>query len=107
MAQTPPFSLAYATAVKGHLRAIESKYHGTIQSAIESQLIHEPDVETRNRKPLKRPIEFGADWELRCGPDNRFRVFYQVRADDREGHILAIGVKERSRLFFGGKEFDG
>ena len=80
--------------MKPHLRAIEPKYHSVIQSEIEAQLLHEPDVETRNRKPLKRPIAFGADWELRLGTDNRFRV-------------LAVGVKERNRLFFGGAEFEG
>jgi len=26
---------------------------------------------------IKRPIAFGADWELRLGPKNRFRVFYR------------------------------
>src|SRR5437879_7660602 len=75
MAKKHPFALVYADEVKPHLRAIEPKYHSVIQSEIEKQLLHEPDVETRNRKPLKRPIAFGADWELRFGPDNRFRVF--------------------------------
>jgi hypothetical protein len=78
-----------------------------IQSAVESQLLYDPDVETRNRKPLKRPIVFGADWELRLGPENRFRVFYQVRTERREVRVLAIGVKDRNRLFFGGEEFVG
>jgi hypothetical protein len=95
----------YADELKDHLRAIESKYHSLIQSTIEVQLLHEPDVENRNRKPLKRPTAFGADWELRLGPDNRFRVFYQVNAESREVRVLALGVKERNRLYFGGKEF--
>jgi hypothetical protein len=106
MAKKQPFTLVYAEVVKEHLQAIEAKYHSVIQSAIESQLLHEPEVETRNRKPLTRPIEFGADWELRLGPDNRFRVFYEVQADTRRVHILAIGVKVRSRLFFAGEEFE-
>jgi hypothetical protein len=103
MAKKPPFVLAYADEVKDHLRAIES--NSLIQSMIEVQLLHEPDVENRNRKPLKRPIAFGADWELRLGPDNRFRVFYQVNAESWEVRVLALGVKERNRLYFGGKEF--
>jgi hypothetical protein len=70
-------------------------------------LLFDPDVETRNRKPLKRPIAFGADWELRLGPDNRFRVFYQVNAERQEVRILAVGVKDRNRLFIGGEEFEG
>jgi hypothetical protein len=102
-----PFLLIYADEVKGHLRAIETKYHSEIESTIGDQLLYEPDAETRNRKPLKRPIAFGADWELRLGPDNRFRVFYQVKLESHEVRILAVGVKDRNRLFFGGKEFIG
>jgi len=107
MAKEPPFQLVYADEVHEHLEAIQTKYHSLIQSEIEDQLLFEPEVETRNRKPLKRPTSFGADWELRLGPKNRFRVFYQVNVEDSEVRILAIGVKERSRLFFGGKEFKG
>jgi hypothetical protein len=107
MAKKPVFALLYAEEVKQHLHAIETKYHSLIQSAVETQLLHEPDVETRNRKPLKRPITFGADWELRLGPDNRFRVFYQVNAERREVRVLAVGVKDRSRLLIGGEEFEG
>jgi len=105
MPEKQPFALVYADEVKDHLRAIEAKYHSAIQSGIESQLPHDPDAETRNRKPLMRPIEFGAEWELRLGPNNRFRVFYQVHTENREVLILAIGVKDRNRLYFGGKEF--
>ena len=98
--------MVYAHDVKAHLKAIESKYHAGIRSGIESQLPHEPEEETRNRKPLKRPIAFGAEWELRLGPGNRFRIFYRVVADAGEVQVLALGVKERSRLFFGGEEFE-
>src|SRR5688572_14556961 len=98
MAKKPPFTLVYAEEVKDHLLAIEAKHHPVIQSAIEIQLIYEPNVETRNRKPLKRPIAFGADLELRCGPHNRFRVFYQVNEESHEVRILAVGVKDRDRL---------
>ncbi len=107
MVEKLSFALVYADEVKEHLRAIETKYHSLISSEVEAQLRHDPDVETRNRKPLKRPISFGADWELRLGPRNRFRVFYQVNADSREVHILAVGVKDRNRLFFAGEEFEG
>ena len=107
MAKKPPFVLVYADEVKEHLRAIATKHLSLIQSEIETQLLHEPDVETRNRKPLKRPIAFGADWELRLGPDNRFRVFYHVHADKHEVRVLAVGLKDRNRLLIGGEEFAG
>lgn len=106
MPKKQPFTLVYGEELKEHLRAIESKHHSLIQSEIESQLLHEPDVETRSRKPLKRPIAIGADWELRLGPENRFWVFYQVNAENHEVRVLAIGVKDRNRLFFGGEEFE-
>ena len=44
------------------------------------------------------------DWEIRFGPKNRFRVFYEVNQERDEVHILAIGVKIGNRLFIGGKE---
>jgi mRNA-degrading endonuclease RelE of RelBE toxin-antitoxin system len=107
MARKPTFNIVYADEVKGHLRAIETKYHALIGSEIEGQLLFEPDLENRNRKPLKRPILFGADWELRLGPDNRFRVFYQVDNDTLKVRVLAIGVKDRNKLLIGGEEFEG
>jgi uncharacterized GH25 family protein len=107
MARKQRFALVYADEVKAHLRAIETKYHALIQSEIEAQLFHEPNVETRNRKPLKRPSTFGADWELRLGPKNRFRVFYQINAEGHQVRILAVGVKDRNRLLIGGEEFEG
>ncbi len=40
-------------------------------------------------------------------PDNRFRVFYQVKAESREVRVLAVGIKHRNRLLIGGEEFAG
>jgi hypothetical protein len=48
----------------------------------------------------------GARWELRLGPDNRFRVFYRVEAEARRVRILAIAVKERNRIFLAGEEVE-
>jgi hypothetical protein len=104
MVRTPTWALVYDPEVKGHLAAIDTKHHGLIRAAIEEQLQFTPDTETRNRKPLKRPVEFGADWELRFGPDNRFRVFYAMDPERWEVQVLAIGVKEGNRLSIGGEE---
>jgi hypothetical protein len=106
MAKKLPFALVYADEIKEHLRAIDAKYHSLIRSEVETQLRFEPEVETRNRKPLKRPILLGAQWELRLGPDNRFRAFYQVNAADRSVRVLAIGIKDRDRLFIGAEEME-
>ena len=84
-----------------HLQVIDRKYHLLIRRTIETQLQFEPNVETRNRKPLKRSVEAGADWELRFGPDNRFRVFYSVEQENRQVFILAIGIKRGNLLIIG------
>jgi mRNA-degrading endonuclease RelE of RelBE toxin-antitoxin system len=104
MKERPAYSLKYARATVDHLRAIEPKYHSLIREAIEQQLRFEPDHETRNRKRVGQPNSIDAEWEIRFGPDNRFRVFYTVDPEEREVEILAIGVKDRNRLFIGGEE---
>jgi hypothetical protein len=106
MAKKQPYVLIYDPEVGGHLAAIESKYHSLIRTTIEEQLRFEPETSTRNRKQLERPIDLAARWELRLGPHNRFRVFYRVDAEQRQVRILAIGVKERNRLFLGGEEVE-
>ena len=99
-----PFFLVYAPVVHDHLAAIDAKYDSLIRAETEEQLTYEPDVETRNRKPVRTPAAFHAEWELRFGPNNRFRVFYQIHQERREVRIVAVGVKDRNRLLVGGEE---
>lgn len=106
MAKKKPFTLIYDTEVANHLDAIEPKYHSLIRETIEQQLQFEPLVRTRNRKPLERPIDLAGRWELRLGPNNRFRVFYRAHAELREVRVLAVAVKEGNRVFIAGKEVD-
>ena len=106
MARKEPFDLVYDTEVSEHLRAIESKYHAQIRKTIEDQLSHEADTETRNRKTLEPPAPFEATWEIRFGPNNRFRVFYVVEEESHEVQIVAIGVKKGNSLIGGGQEID-
>jgi mRNA-degrading endonuclease RelE of RelBE toxin-antitoxin system len=105
MSRADKFELGFAPEVVDHLAAIERKHHRLIQKTLDEQLSHAPDAETRNRKPVERPAPVEATWELRFGPGNRFRVFYEVDDVEHVVWILAIGVKERDRLWFGGEEF--
>jgi mRNA-degrading endonuclease RelE of RelBE toxin-antitoxin system len=100
------FTLVYAPIVSEHVRSIDRKYHSLLRETIEQQLTYEPVNETRNRKSLQRPVEFGATWEIRFGPNNRFRVFYDVDETERRVTILAIGVKEGNHLTIGGEEIE-
>ena len=68
--------------------------------AVGEQQTHEPAVETRNRRPMRRnPL---APWELRIG---ELRVYYEI-VEDPEAlvTILAVGVKQRDRILVAGKE---
>lgn len=101
-----PYELIYDRQVGEHIANLGRKHHSLIRRRIAAQLSHEPDVETRNRKPLLRPSVLGSAWELRLGPENCFRVFYRTDHATRQVHILAVGVKIGHRLFIGGEEFD-
>jgi mRNA-degrading endonuclease RelE of RelBE toxin-antitoxin system len=104
MARRQAYTLAFAAEVTSHLRAIDAKHRSLIREKIGEQLRFKPVAETTNRKPLRQPAPFRATWEIRFGPDNRFRVLYDI---DQEAHvvqIMAIGEKQRERLFIGGEE---
>jgi len=106
MAKRPKFTLTFAPEAIEHLDRIESKYHGLLRRTIKEQLTDAPTDETKNRKPLEPPAPFDASWELRCGPKNRFRVFYEVDSVALQVLILAIGIKDRNRLLIGEEEYE-
>jgi mRNA-degrading endonuclease RelE of RelBE toxin-antitoxin system len=99
------FDLIFAPEVVEHLDMVERKLHRLIRRQIRFRLTSEPEKETRNRKPLDVPGPYGAQWELRFGPGNRFRVFYEVNSDTRTVRILAVGVKDRNSLRIGPEEY--
>lgn len=106
MSPRQPYTLIYAPVTREHLKYIDKKHYSLIRNTIEERLSYEADVQNRNRKPLKRTAFEEATWELRFGPDNMFRVFYDVHVNNQEVHILAIGTKMRDKLFVGGEEID-
>lgn len=72
-------------------------YHrGKVLEAIETQLVSEPAIPTRNRKPLVNLIPpWTADppiWELRVGD---YRVFYDVSDEESVVYVRAIRRKPR------------
>ena len=92
--------------MKEHLRVIEVKYHSLIRQQIADQLLFQPCVETRNRKPLRPPAAFSAQWEIRFGPENRFRVPSDVDEAKHQVQILAIGEIDRDRLLVAGERVE-
>ena len=106
MARKKHFELIYPPILFQQLKYIDAKYYSLIRKSIETQLLNDPDVETINRKPLKRPVAFGAKWEIRFGPANRFRVFYRIDHEHHQVILLAIGEKRGNRLFLGEEEVE-
>jgi hypothetical protein len=100
------YLLRYDPVVLAHVAALPKKFHRLIQKEIEAQLLHEPLVETTNRKPLRQPAAFAAAWELRLGPNNGIRVFYRATSKSRLVRILAVGEKRGERLYIAGEEFE-
>lgn len=99
------YVLSFAPEAVEHFDSIELKHHNGLRRTIHEQLAYTPTRETRNRKPLEPPAPFDAAWELRCGPNNCFRVFCEVDAGLQVVRVLAIGVKDRNRLIVEGMEY--
>jgi mRNA-degrading endonuclease RelE of RelBE toxin-antitoxin system len=70
-----------------------------IIDAIQTQLLYEPIVETKNR--FRRNPPDIAEWELRVGV---FRVFYNVDELVEIVSIERIGKKPNNSVFFRGQE---
>lgn len=78
-----------------YYRAFERKL---IIDEIAVQLVDQPDIETHNRKRLRdNPI---ARWELKVG---KFRVFYEIDADEQLVTVVSVGHKEHNVLYIRGK----
>jgi len=94
-----PYRIEFSPEAVDHLDGLTARQRSTVLDAIERQLLHEPRVETRQRKPLRpNPV---AEYRLRVGD---LRVYYDVR--DAIVVIKAVGVKLRKRVLVGGKEIE-
>lgn len=78
------------------LRAIPMHIRRAIAAAIDEQLIHQPTLITRNRKPLPGltpsfehvpPV-----WELKVGD---YRVFYDM--DEEEGMVFVRAIRHKDK----------
>jgi len=92
------FSIEFTESAIADLSFLERSEQRYVRDALKLQLMAEPHVQTRNRKPL-RPNEL-ATWELRI---DAFRVFYDI--DGGTVRVRAVGWKEHNRLMIRGQEF--
>src|SRR5438477_10789890 len=94
------FEIKFTEQAIADLKLLKKAERRFIMTELETDLIREPNVETRNRKKL-RPNQL-AEWELRIG---NFRIFYDVDQGNGLIKIHTIGYKEGSRLIIQGKEY--
>jgi len=92
-----PYRIEYSPDAEDHLHGLTARQQAIVLDTADVQLVHQPTVETRNRKPMRpNPI---APWELRIG---NLRAYYDVEEDpEPEVYIRAVGVKERNRVRIG------
>lgn len=92
------FSIEYAEGVAEDLAGLRAFDRTQILDRIDEQLTHQPDLATRNKKPLVGLIppwdHVQPIWELRVG---EFRVFYDVNAEDSLVTVHAIRQKPPHR----------
>lgn len=91
------FDLVWDEEARSELAALGAFRRKIIVDRVERQLRYQPDIETRNRKPLREPLPEvpEASWELRLQGDTR--VLYWI-AGHRTVGVLRVILKGTSTL---------
>ena len=97
-----PYEIQYSPDAEEHLRALTARQRASVLDAVDEQLVHQPAMETRNRKPMRpNPL---APWELRIGD---VRVYYDIEEEAKKlVTVLAVGIKDGNRVLIGGTEIE-
>jgi mRNA-degrading endonuclease RelE of RelBE toxin-antitoxin system len=89
------FDIEFTDLARDELKVMRRYDQQRILDEVETQLMYEPNVETRNRKPLinaSAPFEHVPPlWELRIG---EFRAYYDVREADSKVHVRSVRHKK-------------
>ena len=92
------FSVFFSEGVKDDLKQLRACDRQIILNAIETHLTQAPTAMTTQRKLLRNlvpPFEAVPPiWQLRVGA---FRVFYDVRAEERRVYVRAVRRKPAHR----------
>ena len=95
------FAIDFSDDALKEVRDLRKRDSTMILDEIEEQLTYQPNVETRNRKPLRaHPL---GEWELRV---DKFRVFYDIDTENETVLVKAVGIKIGNQLFIRGKEYE-
>ncbi len=94
------FAIEYSPDAEDHLRKLTAQQRTIILDSVDEQLMYQPDLETRNRKPMRpNPV---APWELRVG---NLRIYYDFSIEPKKMvYVRAIGIKVGNIVRIGGEE---
>ena len=94
------FKIEYSPDAEDQLRTLTAHQRAIVLDNVDDQLTYKPDVETRNRKPMRpNPI---APWELRIGD---LRIYYDFSKKPKKiVYVRAIGIKDRNIVRIGEEE---
>ncbi len=95
-----PFKILFAPDARDQIKHLSARDRSIIVDAVDIQLTYQPNVPTRNRKPL-RPNNL-ATWELRIG---EYRVYYDLDGPEHASRIVALGKKDHAKVWINGKEY--
>ena len=86
------YRIEYSPECEDHFQVVRGAGQAIILDTVDEQLIHQPTVETRNRK-LMRPNPL-VPWEPHIGD---LPMYYEVvDVPDTVMHIRALGIKDRN-----------
>ncbi len=95
------YDIEFSDTANQDLKWFKKHEQNIILDGIAENLRYEPNIETRNRKPMDpNPI---AEWELRI---DKFRVLYNIEQTVKIVSIEAIGVKIGSDFVIRGEKRD-
>ena len=91
------YRIEYSPETEEHFRYLSKWQQTAVLDTVEKQLRFQPDIETRNRKPMRpNPL---APWELRIG---KLRIYYDFESSPKKVvYIRAIGIKDRESVRIG------
>jgi mRNA-degrading endonuclease RelE of RelBE toxin-antitoxin system len=94
------YRIDFTPEAADQIAGLRAHQRARLLDMIERQLVSQPMIETRNRRPLRpNPV---AEYRLRVGA---LRVYYDVRGEpERLVIVKAVGVKVRDRVSVGGIE---
>jgi mRNA-degrading endonuclease RelE of RelBE toxin-antitoxin system len=93
-----PYRIEYRHDARLQVQALPKHQQVMLLGKIREQLTSQPQVQTRNRKPLESSAL--GSWELRAGD---LRAYYDVIEEERVVRILTVGVKMRDLVLIDGK----